>query len=209
MLVSHLYKLVFIHIPKSGGSYTIDILYKIDPNCINFDDNITYGHQTFINITKLEIYEQIKDYTFLCIIRNPIDLLISHYNYILTCKELHYLYPVIYNKNFYESVNILCQENPDLNIHYIRKSYNTDDINENIKFINFDNLEKGLKSFLINFIPDDILSNINFNIPCNVSKKFFTSNNDDTKEIFNYISIENKEMIIQNILFFKNTFNIL
>jgi len=53
MIISHKYKLVFIHIPKTGGSYVKTLLNQIDDECVeilNFNDTQYYGHLPFLII---------------------------------------------------------------------------------------------------------------------------------------------------------------
>lgn len=83
MIISHKYKCVFIHIPKTAGSFVHELLFQLDGNCINYmieKECYMTGHLTFSDIKKVEFYEQIKNYTFFTTIRNPIDQLISFYN---------------------------------------------------------------------------------------------------------------------------------
>ena len=80
MIVSYVYKFVFIHIPKNAGTYVSDLLLKLDPTAKNIITN-GVGHQSYEFIKTMDIYPIIKDFHFFAIIRNPIDQLISWYNF--------------------------------------------------------------------------------------------------------------------------------
>ena len=158
MIISHLYKLVFIHIPKTAGSYIEQILHKIDPDCLDIDfyenDN-HYGHIPFFKIKNMDIYKDISEYTFFTVIREPIDLIISHYNYIITCNNSHYLYKDIYNKSLSESIDIILNYNNNLLLLYIANNYINDseylynNINRKIEFLKFENISFRFKQFLL------------------------------------------------------------
>lgn len=158
MIISHLYKFVFIHIPKTAGSYIEIILHNIDPDCIDIDfyGNVNrYGHIPFFLVKQMDIYKDISEYTFFTVIREPIDLITSHYNYILTCKNSHNLYESIYNKSLNESINIILNSNNYLSLYYITNDCNFDseylynNINKKIVFLKFDNISFNFKQFLI------------------------------------------------------------
>lgn len=182
VLISHIYKLVFIHIPKTGGNFVKQILKKIDPDCLEIFEK-EYGHHPFFKIKHLDIYNTIKDYTFFCVIRDPIDLLISHYNYILTCKELHYLYSYINNKSFSESVDLILINNGELNLLYLKENGLPYDkiinpINKDIIRLKFVNIKDELINFLSNLnIEKDILNKIDLSVKVNESNKFVEINN--------------------------------
>jgi hypothetical protein len=200
MIISHLYKLVFIHIPKTAGSYIENILHNIDPDCVDIDfyeKNNLYGHIPFYLIKQMDIYKDISEYKFFTVIREPIDLIISHYNYILSCKNLHYLYERMLDKSLCESINIILNDNPNLSFYYITNNYNNDpeylynDINKKIEFLKFDNISFNFKQFLIKV-----------KIPLNIIDKFF---NDDivnkSNKFINNVDIinidEGKKKIIE------------
>jgi hypothetical protein len=208
VLISHLYKVVFIHIPKTGGSFIRSIMNKVDPNCINiefFNDNQLSGHHPFYLIKQLDVYEQINNYTFFCVAREPIDLLISHYNYILTCNNEHYLYSQINNKSIYDPyvIDILFYNNQDLNLYYIKQSDEKYDeienpINEKMIILNFNTLQKDFKNFLLNIckISENVINDINFNIKINESDHLIK--NDYEKFEKTIINEEYKKTIEQN-----------
>lgn len=201
MIISHLYKFVFIHSPKTAGSYTENILRQIDQDCIDIDyyeNQNKYGHIPFCLIKRMDIYKDIKDYTFFTVIREPLDLIISHYNYILTCKDLHYLYNVIKDMSFEESVKIILDNNYGLCLRYIIENQsNINEINRNIILLKFDDISKNLKKFLCSLgISLDIINEINFNTITNKSNNFI-QNTDDTLDI-NKLNIDDIKIIQMN-----------
>ena len=208
VLISHTYKLVFIHIPKTGGSYVKKILMNIDPEFLQIS-NAEYGHHPFYKIKDLEIYEKIKDYTFFCTVREPFDLLLSHYNYILTCKESYYLYNDINNKSFNESIDLLLEHNTELNLRYIKENvdeYNeiNNPINKDIVILNFHNIKDDLINFLLDFkISKDILNEIDFSEKVNCSN-IFTKLKDIDTEYFLKTNYSLRKVVEDNKILFKN-----
>ena len=214
VLISHKYKFVFIHIPKAGGTYVTSIVKNIDTTIIDLVDNGN-GHQRFYQIKELDIYEQIKDYTFFCVVRDVLDLALSFYNYILSIKNKHYFYDEIKDKSFYDSLDLICSQfnNTEFNLEYIK--YNNcayhpknNPINKNIILLNFDKINDNLYNFLIDLkIPDDILKRIDFTEKKNESQKFITRENISLEYILKISS--NFRMALENnkFLFYENTKN--
>ena len=92
MIISHKYKFVFIHIYKNGGTFTTNLIMNLDPNAINLINSEGYGHQKYKDIYEMELFDTIKNYAFFVIIRNPIDQLISYYNF---TKNLRFIYKIL------------------------------------------------------------------------------------------------------------------
>jgi hypothetical protein len=205
VLISHTFKCVFIHIPKNAGSYVKDILGKIDPENIEIKEHI-YGHHPFHRIKELPIYNEIKDYTFFCVIRDPIDMIVSHYNYILTCGDSHYLYSKVKDKLLLEVSDLILDDNGELNLFYIK--YNADryneksnPVNKNIIKLNFDNISEEFKKFLLYInVPEVVLNKINFLEKCNESKKFFVDYSIINNHYLNYpnTTIQENKYLIEN-----------
>ena len=80
VVISDKYKIVFIHIPKNAGTFITHYLKQIDENIRDIYSK-GFGHQTYRDIENLDIFEDIKDYTFFCVIRNPYDNILSFYNF--------------------------------------------------------------------------------------------------------------------------------
>ena len=82
MVISHKYKILFIHIPKTGGTFIFDVLKSVDEDLeIIWDDrysNIEYTHHAIPSEELIKKYEDNGYYVF-CFIRNPYDLIISFY----------------------------------------------------------------------------------------------------------------------------------
>jgi hypothetical protein len=115
MIISHKYKFVFIHIPKTGGTWTKTTLLKIDPDAINLAldpwNRANSGHYKFHEVQDLEIYDEIKSYLFFAIMRHPLKRLVSYYNFIKGLPE-HYMYPSLGEKTFEQSQPALAPISP-------------------------------------------------------------------------------------------------
>lgn len=81
MLISHKYKLIFIHIYKNAGTFVRQLLYNLDTNVINA------GSHTKAKEAKNQIPADIwNNYTKICVVRNSWDWQMSLYFY---TKGLH------------------------------------------------------------------------------------------------------------------------
>jgi hypothetical protein len=198
MIISHEYKIVFICIHKNASQFVTKIILNIDPNAIKdctgtglFKD----GHQTFKFIKTMDIYSIIKDYTFFVIIRNPIDQLISWWNY--TRNNCEFQSPSI--QEFIKNNEWV----PD------QLEYITDingDINYNIKFINFNKLQIQLTQLFISLgINTELINKYNYmyDKKINDSIQYYTKNkntkNDLKLLLYNKKFAEN--LFFYNILF--------
>lgn len=100
-------KLIFIHIPKTGGTSLNDSISPfVTIDAIRFRDgkSIPKGHMTLLQ-TKQSLKEHnINDeYTYFTLIRNPWERLVSHYFYILQNNDIHWL--PIKKMSFYEFID--------------------------------------------------------------------------------------------------------
>ena len=190
MIISHKYKFVFIHIPKTAGTFVTELLLSLDKDAINLYSDDNNGHQTFFLIKQMKIYDTIKNYTFFTIIRNPIDKLISWYNF---------------TKN-YESFSSML-EHPDVvngctNNIYLYTLHEHNITNDpKIILIKLENLKEQLLILFKQLNIDTTNININsfFENKINVSDKLFTKenlkqNNETTNIIKNKI-LNNKALI--------------
>ena len=218
MIISHKYKIVFIHIPKAMGTFITNILYKLDNNIeyYNIDNN---GHVKLIDIINNNKYEDIKDYIFFCVIRNPIDLFISLYNYILTnnnhylhkdIKKYGYYYYLVNYFKFNESSKSYIDNDINKKIYIIRYDYYINDLISFFKYCNIDitNIKYLLNKKInesIQYIKNDVDNYDDFlkifknnNILINDSLFYLMINNDENYN--NYINtnfIKNKEESIK------------
>lgn len=203
-IISHKYKFVFLHIPKTGGSYVLSKLKKIDDEykeILYYNDdtsnkiNNLYGHLHINNVKMLNIYENIKNYTFFTIIRNPINLIKSHYNYTLTCKNLHYRFKDLDGKNINNCLDILLNDSNYYN--YVN------DNNINVKCLIFENLNIELFDFLSKInVSNEKLNLFLDNKPVNVSEKH--DDELDLKLLITHI-INNNYNLLDNMLFYIKT----
>jgi hypothetical protein len=171
MIISHKYKFVFIHIQKNAGTFTTNLILKLDPNAINMIDANGYGHQTYKEICEIAIFNVIKNYSFFSIIRNPIDQTISFYNFTKNIIEINN------NREFNEWIK------DDINIQknslFILDKNNK--IPSNFTLIDFDNLQAGLTPFFINLGISKVKlqeTSSLYQLSINESKKYIIKNND-------------------------------
>ena len=79
-MISHEKKIVFIHIPKTGGKRLADFLFPYcDEESLKFSPFREDGDLHATAIDYLEYYgeERLRDYTFFTIVRNPFDKVLS------------------------------------------------------------------------------------------------------------------------------------
>ena len=194
MLVSHKYKFVFIHIHKNAGTFVTNLLKQVDNDLLDIYTNGNgrpNGHQTFEDIQEINIYDSIKNYTFFCVIRNPLDRLISWYNF--TCENPNHLN---HKQSFEAYLGNERQFRACSNLGYIT---NKKKLVSTIKLIKFDNLKVDLLNILneLNVETTTIKQIIPlFAKPLNVSKQIITKEHiKDYKESLSKNPILLKELI--------------
>jgi hypothetical protein len=198
MIISDKLKIIFFHIPKNAGTFIWKLLYNIDSNILIKKTNYKYlgeNYQTHHclpsdNINTIKEYVNLGYFIFV-IFRNPLDSLISNFNYTKN-NIYHPLNKTVKNMSFYDFVNYQCSEEPDyLYQNYVSQKkflYNGEDIINEINIILFDDFIYVLK---------DILNERNIDIdkynltPINVSSKV---NKDDyyNDEILNILKNNKK-----------------
>ena len=144
MIISHKYKLIFIHIYKNAGSFVSQILRNLDKNIVNID-----GHITAKNAKK-KYPELWNSYTKICVVRNSWDWQISLFSYMRGLPS-HHQHNIVKNMNITEYLqwrktdlhqqiefflddnniclidNILSFENLNINIiNFFKDKYNMD-----------------------------------------------------------------------------------
>jgi len=99
-------KLVFLHIPKTGGTFIEKKLQYL--NKIKYNNNRIFAGHYSINLYNKEF----KDYIFFCVIRNPYNRLYSFWGMILKSKDS------IFKKNLMKLLN-----NPTNFTEFVNKLY--------------------------------------------------------------------------------------
>ena len=211
MIISHKLKLIFIHIPKNAGTFIWFLLKKIDENIvIHWNTKYSsYGLSTLHNkstdIKELCNFDY-SEYIVFCVIRNPIERLISFYNYIK--NNVNYqTHNIVKNQTFKEFITYNFSKK-DLfetnNISQYDFIYNKEDNLLVNKIIRYERLFEELKEMLISiesFNMSKIELEKELNIYINKSEKFITSIDID-KELLEliliYIPEIEKEMNIFN-----------
>lgn len=187
MIISHEYKFVFIHIGKNARTFVTKLILNIDPTAENIFTN-NNGHQSYKFIQTMDIYSIIKDYTFFVIIRNPIDAFISWYNYTK-------LIPSFYSSSIQEFIT---PNNIPNHLKYITDI--NDDINYNIKFINFNKLQLELTELFSRLeINTELINKYNYMYDTTINKsiKYYTKNKNTKNEL---------KLLLDNKIFAENLF---
>lgn len=156
MIISNKYKIIFIHIPKTAGTFVTTLIKKIDKN------SVSYPHTRYIDACK--IIKNIDDYFIFTVIRNIYDLLISLYEYIKQ-NPFHNQHNEIKNISFKEYIYKLDKKEIISHINqldYIEKC-------KNIFIINYD--KNNLNNELYNLFKNKFDINITLPKNINISKR--------------------------------------
>lgn len=197
MIVSHKFKLIFIHIPKNAGTFILKLLKKYDPFLVeyyNYSSRKTL-HNKAKDIDSILNFNY-SDYKIFCIIRNPFDRLVSLYSYI--CGNSDYpTYNIVKNMSFKEFIAYKFSNKDFLHTNYINQ-YQFLDVKVSINIIRYEFLKTELNILFksVNLIINEkeydiIINNSKKNIDIDISniKEFILQNIPDIKkelEIFNY-----------------------
>ncbi len=207
MIISHKYKIVFIHIPKNAGTYITAQLYKIDANVQNYIID-GCGHMPYEDIKKLKIYDEIKNYTFFAVVRNPINMYISFYH-CARKNKIHYLNSYVNNNDILHTLKFCLDEKMHFkpNIYYISES---DEINNNIVLLNFENISVNFKNFMMKII----LENNSYMNEQEINDVVQLINDEKINDTLYYITdekyieikkcLENDEYFSKDLIFFNN-----
>jgi hypothetical protein len=197
------HKLIFIHIPKCGGSSMVKILEKYYVE--RFNRKI--GHSTYLDY-KNRIGDEISNYKSFTVVRNPWDWHVSQFFYLKSIspkKHGHYIEHSLFNKkgfNFNDYIYWLIDENKEKSPQeFILKNQYEWCINEKGYFmidhtLKMENYKEDYHNFCkIYNIKENKIPHINKSNH-NSYKKYYTT---ETKKI-----IENKHKL--DIEFFKYKF---
>lgn len=211
MIISHKLKIIFIHIPKNAGTFVGYLLKKIDNDIILHWNNkyskynVHTLHNKSIDIKELCNFDY-TDYTIFCIIRNPIERLISNYNYIK--GNLGYqTYNIVKNQTFKEFITYNFSKKDLFETNYIPQCDFIYDEKNNLlvnKILRYERLYEELKDLLTSiesFNMSEIELDKELNLYINASQKFITNVDLDkqTIELINlFIPEIKKEMNIFN-----------
>ena len=137
MIISHKYKIIFIHIYKTAGTFIVQLLKNLDPDCEDI-----YGHIS-AEEAKEKINSEIwENYTTFCVVRNSWDWQMSLYFYTKGWSG-HHQHDIIKNMSVSE---YLMWRKTDLHqqIKFILDNNNNCLID---KILSFENLTEDLKLF--------------------------------------------------------------
>jgi hypothetical protein len=179
MIISHKYKIIFIHIPKNAGTFITKILRYIDDNL----DTTYIGHPTAEQAKNMINPLIWNSYTKFCVIRDTYERIVSLYSYI-KMYDGHNEHNLVKNLSFDQYLLTINNNNIILQVSMIFDS-SGNRLVDNI--INFNNLNVELKQFLIEKIGVDIkiIETIQFLDKINVSPKEFNSIEDYYKNTIN------------------------
>lgn len=158
--------LIFIHIPKTGGSMIEKQLSIMNKNIYNNNQRFG-GHNSIINFKKYLRLENISHFNKFGVVRNPYDKIISAYNYLKDCKDRQFISDIyewnylgapetisefitnIYNKYKYNDLLII---KDDQNIH-IQQQYkfvvnNYDEKNILCEILKYEYLDEDFLKFI-------------------------------------------------------------
>ena len=200
MIVSHKYKLIFLHYPKNAVTNITSLLTKLDPNIVRFFiadiHHPSHGHidaTTGKNLVSPEVWNE---YTKFGVIRNSFDWHVSLYNYMNNHPHFSNLEPIKDKCTFKQYLNWSKENMLGSKKFYMQpgsqKSFFTVDnkIIENL--LDFNNLENELYAFLNKYsIPKKDLApaNINKSVRDRDYKNYYN------EELINTVKSINKEDI--------------
>ncbi|KPA18985.1 Carbohydrate sulfotransferase, 8-13 [Candidatus Magnetomorum sp. HK-1] len=200
MLISHLLKCIFIHIPKTGGSSMDRVLQKADPKAIRIINDLpaTYqlpkGKHCFAIDLKKYFQKEIWDNYFkFAFIRNPFERLVSWYHMCVQRPDEEYRKYVLKNtinfEDFIKKINSFTGRAEM--ISYNQTDYTVDYEQKNIlDFIGrFENIKEDFE-----YVSERI----------GIDVKLIHFNKSDHKHYRNYYS-ENTKIIVEEI--FKKDFD--
>lgn len=96
-VISHKYKLIFVHIPKTAGSAITQWIKHNDKDCIVTDPHVSFKYME-------ENYPiEFSTYKLLCVVRNTYDRIISLYFYIKQ-STTHHCHNDVKNISFKEFI---------------------------------------------------------------------------------------------------------
>lgn len=115
-IISHDKRFVFVHIPKTGGTSVSDALrpFLSEQEWINTQPPRLYKHLTKSEIVKKLPSREQNDYTFFTVVRHPMTLLFSLYNYCRFVYTKNPLSPLCQKIDFTCFVRAVCGKDDDL-----------------------------------------------------------------------------------------------
>ncbi len=81
MIVSDKYKILFFHVPKTGGSSMTDVLIR------QYEGHTLFGKHCNVKQGMRLLTEEQKDYFMISIVRNPFARMVSWYSHLLIERE--------------------------------------------------------------------------------------------------------------------------
>lgn len=189
MIISHKFKIIFIHIYKTAGSYIKTLLTKLDHKIETFEPHLTAKD------AKLIVDPHIwNTYTKFCVVRNSWDWQVSYYHYVRG-KPKNKEHVILQNQSFKEYLLWRKSNIPQTQLDFI---LDNDDVCLIDNIINFDDLNNDLIQFFKNKCNHDITHHISYKKQ-NVSKR----NEDYTVYYDDFCKNLIYEMYKQDIQYFK------
>jgi hypothetical protein len=154
MIISHKYKVIFIHIYKNAGTFITAFLHNLDPNL----DTQFLGHVTSKEGKALLNPNIWNSYAKFCVVRNSYDYIVSLYNYTKyiynTSYTNHPTYNLVKDMSFYKFLSFKDPKSTANQIDFIMDDDNKLMVDNVIKF---ENLIDELIDFFHNVVKVDII----------------------------------------------------
>ena len=153
MLISHKLKLIFIHIPKNAGTFIWQLLKKYDNDLCeiwNYESSRRTLHNKSTSIKDKCDFDYTK-YLIFCVIRNPIDRLVSLYSYIKNNDD-YPTHSIVVNLSFEQFIEYKFSQKDFLETNYINQYQFIYDNANNLlvnKIIRYENLKNEIKLLLL------------------------------------------------------------
>jgi hypothetical protein len=196
MLVSHKLKLIFIHIPKNAGTFMWNLLKRLDNDLVVYfntkDSNRNTLHNKGKDIKDLCNFDY-SEYIIFCVIRDPIERVLSLYNYI-SGNEYYPTYNIVKCQSFREFIEYSFSKTDFLETNYISQyDFMYDETNKLLinKIIRYERLHKELKDMLMGIK--------GINMSENELEEILTVRINESKKLINNVDKETEELILKKI----------
>ena len=196
MLVSHKLKLIFIHIPKNAGTFIWNLLKKLDNELVVYFNTKDSSRKTLHNkgkdIKSLCNFDY-SEYIIFCVIRDPIERVLSLYNYISGSKG-YPTYNIVKCQSFREFIEYSFSKTDFLETNYIGQCDFMYDENNKLlinKIIRYERLHTELKDMLKGIKGIDMSET--------ELDKILTVRINESKKLINSVDKETEELILKRI----------
>lgn len=197
MFISHKYKVIFVHIQRTGGSSIYRAFEESDPDIqhkLPFDPEKKRLKHPFTRDIKAVMDKSLfQDYTKFCVVRNPFDRMVSWYSMFKhnTLEKITFDHPeletlgdaiestIAKNVSTFEDFIKLPKDDPDgffVRFHTPQKTFITDHADKIMvdKILHFENLTEEFNKFADDVGFDGQLPHINSSIRERHYREYYT-----------------------------------